>query len=236
MSGHLILIPITLGDTDPKETFPLSYKHTLTSIKYFIVENIRTTRRFLKQVNPEIDIDSLTFYELNKHTDRSKISGYLNAAEKGYDIGMISEAGCPGVADPGAEIVIIAHERKIEVHPLIGPSSILLSLMASGLNGQNFAFVGYLPIKQPERSNYLKKIEKRVHFENQTQLFIETPYRNDKLLQDLTKTLDSKTMLCIACDLTMESEYIKTQSIGQWKKNLPSINKRPAIFLIGKKA
>ncbi len=230
----LYLIPTTLGDSGLSGIMPAETATLLLQINYYIVEDVRTARRFLKKVNRETDIDSLTFFELNRHTPHPEIAGFLEPASKGFSIGVLSEAGCPGVADPGAEVVRIAHRKGIKVKPLVGPSSILLSLMASGLNGQNFAFSGYLPIRQPERSKRIKFLENKVFLEDQTQIFIETPYRNNQMLADLVKTLDDNTLLCVACDLSLESEYVKTHPVSQWKKALPDLDKRPAIFLIGK--
>ena len=234
MNGKLYLIPTTLGDENPYKVLPSDIKTVVNSMKYFLVEDVRTARRFLKKVDPEIIIDNLDFFEINKRTRYTDLSEFLSITQKGEDIGVISEAGCPGVADPGADAVRIAHEKGIGVKPIVGPSSILLSLMASGLNGQSFAFAGYIPIKHPARGNTLKHLEHRVYYENQTQIFIETPYRNNNLLHDLVRSLDDKTLLCVACDLTLETEYIKTQPIKEWKKGVPNIDKRPAIFLIGK--
>jgi len=228
------LIPTPLGDSELSNVMPATTASLLLKIHYYIVEDIRTARRFLKKVNRDTDIDRLTFFELNQHTPHSEIAGFLEPASQGFSIGVLSEAGCPGVADPGAEVVKIAHRKGIQVKPLVGPSSILLSLMASGMNGQNFAFSGYLPIRQPERSKKIKFLEAKVYSEDQTQVFIETPYRNNQLLSDLVKSLDEKTLLCVACDLSLDSEYIKTLSVGQWKKAIPDLDKRPAIFLIGK--
>ena len=188
----------------------------------------------MRKLDPLLNIDELHFFELNQHTDSHIVDGYLNPVKDGFDIGIISEAGCPGVADPGAEVVKYAHIRQIRVIPLVGPSSILLSLMASGMNGQNFAFVGYIPVKQIDRIRVIKDLEKRSATEKQTQLFIVAPYRNTALLQDLLNNLNDQTRLCIACDITLESEYIKTQTVAQWRKGVPDISKRPSIFLIQK--
>jgi 16S rRNA (cytidine1402-2'-O)-methyltransferase len=234
MSGKLYLIPTTLGDENPYNVLPADIKPLAQSIKFFMVENMRSSRRFLKSIDPEINIDELTFFEINKRTRHIDMVAFFENAIAGNDMGIISEAGCPGVADPGSDAVKVAHQKGIEVKPLVGPSSILLSLMASGMNGQNFAFIGYLPIKQPGRGKAMKYIEQRVVKEDQTQIFIETPYRNNPLLSDLVKTLDGNTRLCVACDLTLESEYIRTKTIREWKKELPDLHKRPAIFLIGK--
>ena len=230
MAASLFLIPTTLGDTPISKSLPDYNKTVILSIKYFIVENIRTARRFLKKTDPSIDIDTLTFYTLNKHTSKESISSFLNPVKEGNSVGIISEAGCPAIADPGAEVVALAQQKNIKVIPLIGPSSILLALMASGFNGQSFAFHGYLPIDNEQRIKSLKNLEQRIYSENQTQLFIETPYRNNKMLDDILKTCKSSTKLCIAADITLDSEFIKTHSIGDWKKQKPDLSKRPCIF------
>jgi len=232
--ANLYLIPITLGESEINTVLPAYNKEVILSISHFIVENVRTARRFLKKSDPSIDIDSLEFYELNKHTDKNQLHSYLEPIKLGKHIGVMSEAGCPGVADPGADVVRIAHEKGIRVVPLVGPSSILLAMMASGMNGQNFAFNGYLPIKKNEKSKQIKYLESRIYSENQNQLFIEAPYRNLQLLEDLLNACLPHTKLCIACDITLESEFIKTQSISEWKKQKPEIQKRPAIFVLGK--
>jgi 16S rRNA (cytidine1402-2'-O)-methyltransferase len=234
MNGNLYLIPTTLGDENPFRVLPSEIKTIVACIKHYIVEDERSARRFLRKIDPEIIIDNLIFKELNKRTRYDDMVLYLNPIFEGNNVGIISEAGCPGVADPGADAVKVAHQKGIVVKPLVGPSSILLSLMASGLNGQSFAFVGYIPVKHPARGKTIRHLEHRSLYEDQTQIFIETPYRNNVLLSDLVKTLDEKTRLCVACDLTLETEYIKTQSIREWKKELPDLHKRPAIFLIGK--
>jgi 16S rRNA (cytidine1402-2'-O)-methyltransferase len=232
--AYLYLIPTTLGESEIESVLPSTNFLIINKLKYFIVENIRTARRFLKKVNHEINIDELVFFELNEHTDKKNLEEFLKPVHEGYDIGIISEAGCPGIADPGADVVKIAHEKNVKVIPLVGPSSILLSLMASGMNGQNFAFHGYLPAKTSERIKTIKEIEKRSVMEKQTQIFIETPYRNTKLFEDLTATLNPSTRLCIAADLTLETEYIQTKTILNWKKQKPELNKRPSIFLVYK--
>ncbi|SHI67489.1 16S rRNA (cytidine1402-2'-O)-methyltransferase [Tangfeifania diversioriginum] len=231
--AKLYLIPNLLSEGDWQNVLPAHVLPVLTQTRYFIVENIRTARRFMKRVNQAIEIDDLTFFELNKHTPSNEIPSFLNPLEKGEDIAVISEAGCPGVADPGAEIVKLAHHKRMEVVPLTGPSSIILSLMASGLNGQNFAFNGYLPVKSAERAKAVKVLEKKAKIEQQTQIFIETPYRNNQLISDLLKMCSSATLLCIAANLTGENEFIATRPIGEWKKGVPDLNKQPAIFLIG---
>ena len=230
--ANLYLIPTTLGDNKIESVIPGDISLKVKEIEYFIVENIRTARRYLKKIDRSINIDELNFYELNEHTDKNALEEFLMPIKNGFDVGIISEAGCPGIADPGADVVKLAHEKNIRVIPLVGPSSILLSLMASGMNGQNFAFIGYIPVKQDERIKAIRDIEKRSALEKQTQIFIETPYRNVKLLEDLINTLNDQTRLCIAVDITLETEYIQTKTIASWKKGTPDINKRPAIFLI----
>ena len=234
MSPALYLIPVTLGDTPLDKVLPAYNKEVILQIKHFIVEEVRTARRFLKKVESSIDIDSLTFYPLNKHTQATDIAGYLKPLMAGEPMGVISEAGCPAVADPGADVVAIAQRRGLKVIPLVGPSSILLSVMASGFNGQSFAFHGYLPIEQGERTKRIKMLEQRSYAENQTQLFIETPYRNRRLLEELIQTCRPQTRLCIACNVTCEDEYICTKSMKEWKGHLPDLEKRPCIFLIYK--
>ncbi|MDX9882449.1 MAG: SAM-dependent methyltransferase [Prolixibacteraceae bacterium] len=230
----IYLIPTTLGESRLETVLPPEHKHIIASLSFFVVENIRTARRFLKLVDKNTAIDRLTFFELNEHTRPEELHQFLEPLKTGHDIGIISEAGCPGIADPGADIVRIAHEKNIRVVPLVGPSSVVLSLMASGLNGQNFAFNGYLPIKEPAKSKTIKMLENRVYTENQSQLFIEAPYRNLQLFNDLIRACDPKTLLCIAADITLETEFILTKPVSYWLKNQPDIQKRPAIFIIGK--
>lgn len=234
MQASLYLIPVTLGDTSIEHVLPQYNHEIILQINHFIVENIRSARRFLKKTDPAINIDDLTFYELNKHTNLSQIESYLAPIAKGLNVGVISEAGCPAIADPGADIVAIAQQNNINVIPLVGPSSILMSLMASGFNGQSFAFHGYLPIDGTERSKKIKQLEQRIYSENQTQIFIETPYRNNKIVEDLIKNCSASTKLCIAMNITCEDEYIKTRPIKNWSKSLPSMDKKPCIFLIYK--
>jgi 16S rRNA (cytidine1402-2'-O)-methyltransferase len=202
----------------------------IQKLHIFASENPQNTRRFLKKINKAIVLDELTFLELNEHTTQREIESYIPYLEK-EDVGIISEAGCPGIADPGAELVALAHQHGYPVVPLVGPSSILLALIASGLNGQNFSFNGYLPIKQHERQKCLKNYERQSATENRTQIFIETPYRNQKLFEEMLHTLNPQTKLSIACDITNENEYIKTMKIQDWRKEKPEIHKRPAIFL-----
>ncbi len=229
---NLYLIPTTLGETAVEKVLPAEISSVVKRLRYFIVENTRTARRHLKKIVPEIVIDDLDFRELNEHSQKLGLELLLDPIKQGFDMGILSEAGCPGVADPGADLVKIAHEKGIRVIPLVGPSSILLSLMASGMNGQNFAFIGYLPIKPVERSAAIRAIERTSAIDKQTQIFIEAPYRNTKLVEDLLSTCSEHTRLCIAVDLTMDSEFVVTKTIAAWKKSLPDINKRPAIFLL----
>ena len=227
------MVPATLGNSDIRVTIPPGLADVVRGIQVFIVEDLRSARRYLKLLDRKIDIDQLTFFELNEHTPAGEIPSFLVPAENGRDTAMISEAGMPGVADPGAQVVKIAQEKGIRVIPLTGPSSILLSLMASGMNGQQFTFHGYLPIQQNERVRKIRELEQAVHQTGATQIFIEAPYRNDRLLDDLLKNCHPSTQLCIAADITLDTEMIRTRSIDRWKKEKPSLHKRPAIFLLG---
>lgn len=234
MAGVLYLIPNTLGNPVASKTIPAGVPELTRVIKVFIVENVRNARRYLKSLDRSIDIDQLLFHELNEHTTHEEIPGFLKAVIEGADAAIISEAGLPGVADPGAQVVAMAHQIGIRVVPLTGPSSILLSLMASGLNGQAFTFHGYLPVKHPDRVKKIREIEQAVKRSRETQIFIEAPYRNDGLISDIIDTCDVSTLLCIAADITMDSEFIRTKSIGEWKRETrPSFHKRPAVFLLG---
>lgn len=234
MIPALYLIPNLLGETPVEQVLPAYNHEIIMGIRHFIVEDVRTARRFLKQVDRSIDIDQLTFYTLNKHTKPDEISGMLKPLEEGSPMGVISEAGCPAVADPGADVVAIAQRKGLKVVPLVGPSSIILAVMGSGFNGQSFAFNGYLPIEPDERIKTLKKLEQRAYTENQTQLFIETPYRNAKMVADILKACRPQTHLCIAAGLTTADEYIHTRTIKEWGGKLPSLEKMPCIFLIYK--
>jgi 16S rRNA (cytidine1402-2'-O)-methyltransferase len=229
---NLYLIPTTLGETAVEKVLPAEIISVVKSLRFFVVENTRTARRHLKKMIPEIVIDDLDFKELNEHTQSAELEILLSPLNQGFDVGILSEAGCPGVADPGADLVMLAHEKGFRVIPLVGPSSILLSLMASGLNGQNFAFIGYIPVKPAERTAAIRDIERASLRDKQTQIFIEAPYRNAKLLEDLLSVCNNQTKLCIAVDITLESEFVVTKTISQWKRSVPDINKRPAIFLL----
>lgn len=234
MKGTIYLIPNFLGESSVERSFPQENVTHIRRIKHFIVEDVRTVRRFLKKVDKSINIDELTFFVLDKHTKPEEVPAFLKPAEAGHDMGIISEAGCPGVADPGADVVAIAHGKGLKVVPLVGPSSILMAMMASGMNGQNFAFTGYLPVEKSSNIKAIKQLEDRTIREKQTQIFIETPFRNNKMLDDLLFALRPSTRLCIACNVTCDDEYIVTKSVGQWRSaKLPDINKKPTIFLIG---
>jgi len=233
--GKLYLIPTTLGETEPLSVLPLTVKKIIEQVDTFIVENEKTARRFIKKISANKSQSGLTLFPLNKFTNESELPSYLEPCKKGINIGLISEAGCPGVADPGAEVVRLAHENNIQVVPLVGPSSILLAMMSSGMNGQNFAFNGYLPIDKNERKQEIKRLERLSFEHNQSQLFIETPYRNNKFLEDLCKILNGNTDICVACDITLPTEYIKTMTANEWKKNNVDLHKRPTLFIIHKR-
>lgn len=232
IKGKLYLIPSLLSESTVNEVIPVGNILIIRQLKEFIVEEIRTARRFLKKVDKEIDISGLNFYLLNEHTSSADYHLLLKPALEGKNIGLLSEAGMPCIADPGAVVVKLAHEKNIEVVPLTGPSSIMLALSASGLNGQNFCFHGYLPIDKTQRINKIKEIEKSAFNTGQTQIFMETPYRNRELLDSLLNTCRSNTLLCLAVNITGENALIHTATIAFWKKNLPDIHKKPAIFII----
>ena len=229
----LYLLPVGLSDASPSEVLPAFNLQILTEIKHLVVENVRTARRWLKRCNRDIDIDAISFCELNEHTDLREISVFLDPLRSGLPVGVMSEAGCPAVADPGAALVALAQAENLKVIPLVGPSSILLALMASGFSGQNFTFNGYLPIDDGARRNVLLNLENLTRRNGSAQIFIETPYRNNKLLKFLTDTLRPDTLLCVASDITdPEAEHIVTRPIARWKKCDYDYSKKPAIFLI----
>lgn len=230
--GNLYLIPCPLGDVSPLEVLPLSVKNVIEKIDHYIVEHEKNARRFIKSIVPEKQQSTLKIQEINKFTNENEIPPMLNPCMEGFDVGIISDAGCPGIADPGARAVHYAHEKGIKVVPLVGPSSLLLAMMASGFNGQNFAFNGYLPIDKGERKAELKRLEKLSKDFDQSQLFIETPYRNNQMLQSLTENLSAQTKICVACDITLPSEYIKTAPVELWKKIKVDLHKRPTLFII----
>jgi 16S rRNA (cytidine1402-2'-O)-methyltransferase len=232
--GKLYLIPCTLGDTPPLEVLPLSVKKAIEHINHYIVEHEKNARRFIKNVNSKKSQGELNIQEINKFTNEDEIPQMLNPCLQGFDVGVISDAGCPGIADPGASVVLQAHLQGIKVVPLVGPSSILLAMMASGMNGQNFAFNGYLPIDKKERKNTIKRLEKLSADTEQSQSFIETPYRNNQLLESLSTILQAETLVCVACDITLPTEYIRTAPASDWKKIKVDLHKRPTIFIIQK--
>ncbi len=233
MKGKLYLIPTTLGESDLNTVIPLGVQSIIENCKHFIVEDLKTARRYLKRVNREIIIEELTFFILNKHTEPSVLSTFIEPIKEGHNIGVISEAGCPAVADPGSDIVALAHEKNYEVVPLVGPSSILMGLMASGFNGQQFTFHGYLPKDNHDRKRKVLEMEKQASM-GHTQIFMETPFRNQSLLNDLLHWCDVSTKVCIATDITLPSETIKTRVVKQWQINTPNISKRYCMFLMGK--
>lgn len=232
-AGKLYLLPVPLGDdTDPKTVLPETVARSIEFIDHYIVENEKTARRFIKAILPAKKQPELKISVLNKYTEASQHASFIQPAIEGQNIGLMSEAGCPGVADPGAAIVKLAHEKGIQIVPLVGPSSILLAMMASGMNGQSFAFNGYLPIDKGDKKAALKHYEKLSKEKGQSQLFIETPYRNNKLMEDLLLLLQGDTHLCIAADITLPTEYIRTKTVSQWKKEKPDLHNRPCIFII----
>ena len=234
MKGKLYLIPTTLGENEPLEVMPYSVKTIVELLNHYVVENEKSARRFIKKITPKKVQSSLVMMKLDKYAIEIETRTYLDFCDQGISVGLLSEAGVPAVADPGATIVKLAHEKGIQVVPLVGPSSILMALMASGLNGQNFAFNGYLPIDNSERKKGIKALEKLSMEKNQSQIFIETPYRNQKMFTDLKSVLSPGTLLCIAIDISLPNEYIKTFTIAHWKKQSPDLHKRPAIFIIQK--
>ena len=235
-NGCLYLIPNTIGSNDINISIPANVKTIVEKLDTFIVENEKIARRYIKLISPNKSQDAITIFKLNKHTSLIEYDSYLNTCLNGKSIGLISDAGCPGIADPGSPIVLKAHELNIKVSPLVGPSSIILAMMSSGMNGQNFAFNGYLPIQKKERIKKIKFFEKRAFKENQSQVFIETPYRNNSLFSDFIKTLAGSTLLSVATDLNLKSEKIKTRSINSWSKSdNEDLNKRPSIFILNVK-
>ncbi len=230
--GKLYLIPTTLGESELQSVIPSKVLQRIEDLHFFIVENIRTARRYIRKVSKTKNIDALTFFELNKHTPAETIGSFLHPCFEGHSVGILSESGNPGIADPGASIVKMAHLRGIDLVPLTGPSSILLALISSGMNGQNFAFNGYLPIQDNERVKKIIFLEKRSKTEKQTQIFIETPFRNMKMFDTILKTCKNNSLLCIASEISCENEYIKTKTVAEWKKEKPQLNKRPTVFLL----
>ncbi len=230
--GKLYLIPTPLGEGNPAGVLPASVLEVIPGLHCFVVEELRTARRFLSAAGLKGKIDTLEFHELNEHTRPADVEAYARLFEDGRSVGLLSEAGLPAVADPGALLVALCHRRGIEVVPLVGPSSLMLALMASGLNGQSFAFVGYIPAKTEERRAALRALEKRSSAQHQTQILIETPYRNDSLLADMLGVLNAHTRLCIAADLTCPDQFIRTRTVAEWKEKPVTIGKRPCVFVL----
>ena len=232
MKGRLFLIPSPLGDNEPAEVIPAGVLSMLPSITTYVVEAVRTARRYLSAAGLKGHVQDLEFHELNEHTTPEEVEALMKLFEDGRDVGLITEAGLPAVADPGAQLVRLCHRHGVEVVPMSGPSSLMLALMASGLNGQSFAFLGYLPAKTEERRQALRSIEKHSSTARQTKIFIETPYRNDSLLADILSVCRADTEVCIAANITMPDAFIRTRTAGEWKKSVPTLGKRPCVFLI----
>lgn len=233
--GRLYLIPSPLGECEPLEVIPSAVLQAASRLTRFVVEETRTARRFLSKAGMKGRIDTLEFHELNEHTSMETVEGYLSLFEDGCDVGLISEAGLPAVADPGARLVALAHRNGIEVVPFVGPSSLMLALMSSGMNGQSFAFCGYLPVKPEERRDALHSIERHSAVSGQTQIFIETPYRNDSMLADIVRYCSPSTMVNVAANITMPDAFISAKTVGQWAKEIScgfSIGKRPCVFVL----
>ena len=228
----LYLFPVSLSDAPLDTVLPAGNMHLLRQMRHLVVENVRTARRFLKSMDRSIDIDVISFTELNEHTPSERVAEMLAPLERGEAVGILSEAGCPAIADPGADLVAVAQRRGLKVVPLVGPSSILLSLMGSGFNGQSFAFLGYLPIDQAKRTQAMKQMQQRIVRERQTQIFIETPYRNNKLIAELARQLPGNMLLCVAWNLTSDNESIVTKPLSKWAKSNYNYDKTPAIFLL----
>jgi len=234
--GKLYLLPVPLADETASQVLPALHSEIINRIKHYVVENEKTARKWLKEMGLQTAQSELKIEVYGKHSEKQSLSTYFKALKEGQDVALMSEAGCPGIADPGADLVAEAHRLGVQVVPLVGPSSILLSLMASGFNGQSFAFHGYLPIDKAARSKRLKELENLAERFNQTQLFIETPFRNNQVLDDMLKSCHPQTQLCIACDITAPTEFIQSKTLANWKKEKPELHKRPAIFLLYKKA
>lgn len=234
IKGKLYLLPTTIGPSPVANVIPEPVLNIIRGLSHFIVENERSARRFISKLGPETPIAEIKLYPLNKYTNPADVQNYLNPALSGTSIGLISEAGVPAVADPGSDIVSIAHEKGILVVPCVGPSSILLALMASGFNGQQFIFHGYLPIDKKDKMHRLKILERDVLNTGFTQIFMDTPFRNNKVFEDMLQHFGGHTKICIAADITLDSEYIRTRTVEQWKKGIPNLHKRPCMFLIGK--
>lgn len=231
VKGQIYLIPVTLGGDDYAAVIPGKTLEITRRLRHFVVEDVRSARRFLRLIDKGFPIDSTVFYELNEHTPAAEVSSFLEPVLNGSDIGLMSEAGLPGIADPGAMLTAIAHRKRITITPLSGPSSIIMALISSGLNGQNFCFNGYLPVKPGERASKLKEIERRAH-EGYAQIFMETPYRNQKMIETILSVCGNETMLCIAADITLSTESIKTMKIAEWKMEIPDLKERLVVFVL----
>ncbi len=231
MAGKIYLIPVTLGGGDYRSTIPEKVIELIRTLRLFVVEDTRSARRYLRLINKDFPINESIFFELNEHTDETEIGHYLDPVVKGSDMGIMSEAGLPGVADPGSKLVLLAHRKRIKIVPLSGPSSIILALISSGLNGQNFAFNGYLPVKPADRAARLRDLEKKSR-DGYSQIFMETPYRNQRMLESILQTCSGDMQLCIAMDITLPGETIKTMTISEWKKRIPDINDRLVVFIL----
>jgi 16S rRNA (cytidine1402-2'-O)-methyltransferase len=231
VAGKVFLIPVTLGNEDYRSVIPEKVLDLIRSLRLFVVEDLRSARRYLRLIYKEFPINKTTFYELNEHTNETEIRHYLDSVVNGSDMGIMSEAGLPGIADPGAKLIILAHRKKIQVVPLSGPSSIILALISSGLNGQNFTFNGYLPVKPADRVARLRDLEKK-SYHGYAQIFMETPYRNQRMLESILETCSGDMQLCIAVDITLPGETIKTMTISEWKKQIPIINDRLVVFIL----
>lgn len=236
LSGTLYLVPAPLGEGDLSWVLPVAVQQRLVLLEQFIVEHPKTARHFLKQIDGLQPLQSIKLAVLDEHTGADELEALLAPLMDGKDIGLLSEAGCPAVADPGAGLIRLAHAKRIRVKPLVGPSSILLALMASGLNGQHFSFHGYLPVAPDLRNKKIAQLEKASLAAGETQIFIETPYRNQRLLEALAQQCREETNLCVACNLTLVDEYVVTQSIKEWRLDLPDLNKKPAVFLLNGQA
>jgi 16S rRNA (cytidine1402-2'-O)-methyltransferase len=231
VAGKIYLIPVTLGGEDYRNVIPEKVLDITRSLRLFVVEDLRNARRYLRLIDREFPINDSQFHELNEHTVEDEISHYLDQVVSGTDMGIMSEAGLPGIADPGAKLVALAHRKRIRIIPLPGPSSIVLALIASGMNGQNFSFNGYLPVNPAERAAGLRILEKKAQ-EGYAQIFMETPYRNQRMVESILQSCRGETRLCIAVDITLPGENIRTMTISEWKKNIPAINDHPAIFIL----
>lgn len=234
MPAELYLIPVTLGDSPLSNVIPELSLNIINKLEHFVVEDLRSARRYMRKAGFKIPFDDINFYLLNEHSKKEDLDEMLDVLQNGNSMGILSEAGVPAVADPGALLVAVAHKNGIRVIPMVGPSSILLALMASGMNGQSFCFHGYLPVKNPQKQNRIRQIERSAVEKGETQIFIETPYRNNNLLEDILKSCREDTLLCVAADISLHTEFIKTKTVREWKRNIPDLHKRPAVFLLNR--